>query len=71
MKNPFYFMLEALFVFGIFEFLSWLFGYVEKRFDKKAMVIFKFCHVTDWITNLQYTHGPISQEDNHTMKFGK
>ena len=30
MKNAFYFILKALFVFKIFEFLSWLFGHVEK-----------------------------------------
>ena len=40
-KNAFYFMLKALFVLEIFTFLSWLFGYVEKRLDKKAMVNFK------------------------------
>ena len=30
MKNAFYFILKALFVFKIFKFLSWLFGPVEK-----------------------------------------
>ena len=35
----------------IFTFLSQLFGYVEKRFDKKTMVNFKIYDVTDWITN--------------------
>ena len=36
MKNVFYFMLKALFVLEILTFLSWLFGYVEERLDKKA-----------------------------------
>ena len=30
MKNAFYFILKALFVLKIFNFLSWLFGLVEK-----------------------------------------
>ena len=30
MKNAFYFILKALFLFKIFIFLSWLFGHVEK-----------------------------------------
>ena len=37
-QNALYFMLKALFVLEIFTFLLRLFGYVEKRFDKKAMV---------------------------------
>ena len=30
MKNVFYFILKALFVFKVFKFLSWSFGHVEK-----------------------------------------
>ena len=30
MKNAFYFILKAFFVFKVFKFLSWLFGPVEK-----------------------------------------
>ena len=37
MKHAFYFMLKSPFVLEIFTFLSWLFGYAEKRLDKKAM----------------------------------
>ena len=50
MKNDFYFLLKlkALLVLEIFTFLSWLFAYVEKRFDKKAMVNFNIYDVTDW-----------------------
>ena len=51
MKNAFCFTLKALFVLEIFKFLSWLFGYVEKRLDKKAMVNSKVYDVTDWTTN--------------------
>ena len=40
-------MLKALFVREIFTFLSWIFGYEEKRVDKKAMVNFKIYDVAD------------------------
>ena len=49
MKNVFYFMLKAHFVLKIFTFSSWVFGHVEKRLDKKAMVAFKVYDVTEWI----------------------
>ena len=51
MKNAFYFILKALFVLKIFKFLSWLFGHVAKRLDKKDKVNFKFYDVTAWLTN--------------------
>ena len=44
-------MLKALFVLEIFTFLSWLFGYVEKRLGKEVKVNFKIFDVTDWTTN--------------------
>ena len=56
MKNAFYFMLKVLFVYEMFTFLTWLFGYVEKRFDKKAMFNFKISDATDWTTNNYNTH---------------
>ena len=40
----------------MFTFLSWLFGYVEKRLDKKAKVKFKIYDVTGWTTNNCNTH---------------
>ena len=43
----FFFLLKTLFSFEIIIFLSWLFGYVEKRLDKRAMVIFKIYDVTE------------------------
>ena len=51
MKNAFYFMLKALFVLEIFTFLSRPFGYLEKRFDEKAVINFKNYDVTDWTKN--------------------
>ena len=56
MKNAFHFTLKAFFVLQIFAFLSWLFGYVEKRLDKKAMFNFKIYDVTDWTANNFNTH---------------
>ena len=50
-KNTFYFVLKALFVHEIFKLLSWLFGFVEKRLDKKPMINFKIHDVTDWTAN--------------------
>ena len=55
MKNAFYFMLKA-FVLEILVFLSWIFGYAEKRHDKKAMVSLKMYDVTDWTANNYNTH---------------
>ena len=51
MKNVFYFMLKALFVFEIFAFSSLLFGYVGKRLDEKAKVNFKIYDLSDRTTN--------------------
>ena len=56
MKNAFCFMLKVLLIFEILTFTSWLFGFVEKRLDKKAMVNFKVDDVTDWTTNDHNTH---------------
>ena len=44
-------MLKAFFVLEIFTFLSGLFGFVEKRLEKKAKVNFKIYYVTDWTAN--------------------
>ena len=48
-KNVFYFMLKAFSIFKIFAFLSLLFGYVEKRLDKKFN--FEINDITDWTAN--------------------
>ena len=49
-------MLKSLFIIETFIFLSWIFGYVEKRLDKKAMVNFKIYAVTEWTKNNSNTH---------------
>ena len=56
MKNAFYPMLEALFIFKIFTSLSWLFGHVEKRLDKKTWIKFKLYDITDCQTNNYNTY---------------
>ena len=73
MKNAFYFILKALLVLEICKFLSWLFGYVEKRFDKKAMINFNIYDVTDWITNNYNTHFTqyLEKWGKQTVKFGQ
>ena len=42
LKNAFYFILKALFVAKIFEFLSQLFSHVEKGFIRNTRLISKF-----------------------------
>ena len=56
MKNAFYSMLEALFILKIFTSLSWLFGHVEKRLDKKTWIKFKLYDITDCQTNNYNTY---------------
>ena len=51
MKIAFYFISKALFVLKIFQFLSRLFGYVEKRFDKKNKANFKIFDATAWLSS--------------------
>ena len=56
MKTAFYFMSKALFVFKKFTFLSWRFGHVGKRLDKKAKIDFKIYDATGWRANNYNTH---------------
>ena len=51
MKNAICFISEALFVLEVFTFLFRIFGYLEKRLDKKDIVNFKIYDFTDWTTN--------------------
>ena len=51
MKNAFYFISKAIFVLKMFKFLSWQFGHVAKRLDKKGKVNVKFYDVTAWLKN--------------------
>ena len=52
-------MLKAIFVLEIFIFLSRLFGYVEKRLDKKTIATFEGIDFTDWTIN--YYNTPIAK----------
>ena len=57
MINPFNFILKALFILVIFNFLSGVFGHIEKWCDWKHKVNFKIYDVTNWlIKQLQYTY---------------
>ena len=56
MKNTFYLMLKALFVFEIFKFLPDCFGHAGKRLNKKDKFSFKIYDVTDWELNNYNTH---------------
>ena len=72
MKSDFYLILKTLFVLVIFTFLSYLFGYILKRLDKKAKVNFNIYDVADWTTNTIYTLPHISRrKGNQTMEFGQ
>ena len=73
MKIAFYFTSEALFVFKIFKFFSWLFGHVAKRLDKKDKVNFKLYDVTAWLTKIVIEILPRTSRSkgNQTMKFGE
>ena len=53
-KNAFYF--KAFFVLEIWTLLSWLFGYVGKQLDEKAIVSFKTYDAIGWKTNNYNTH---------------
>ena len=67
MKYTLYFMLKALFIFELFTFLSWYFGYLVKRRDKKAMFNFKSYDVVTIhiLPNISRSKG------NQTTKFGQ
>ena len=56
MTNAFYFLLKATYILEIFTFLCWLFGYVEKRLDKKAEVNFLIYDVRGLTVNNYNTH---------------
>ena len=72
MKNAFYFILKALFVLKIFQFLSRPFGHVEKRLDYKDKFNFKIMTSQPAFQIIAIHILPnISQsEGNQTMKFG-
>ena len=72
-RNAFYFTSKALCVLKIFKFLSWLFGRVAKRLDKKDKVKFKFYDFIVWVTNNCNLHIAkyLKKEGNQTTKFGQ
>ena len=72
MKNAFHFTSKALFVLKIFMLLSWLFGQVAKRLDKKDQANFKFYDVTAWLTIVIHILPNISRKKgNQAMTFGQ
>ena len=72
MKNVFYFMLKALVVLEIFTFLSWLFGYVEKRLDliRELKLISKFTtsQTGQQIIAIQILPNILRSKGNHAIK---
>ena len=50
-KNAFYLTLKTFFVFKIFTFLSWIFGYVVKTSSLERYDYFQNVNVTTWLTN--------------------
>ena len=57
-------MLKALFVLEIFTFLSLLFGYVEKRLDKKTMVKFIESQTGQQIITIHVLPNILRSKDN-------
>ena len=66
-------MLKSLFVLEMFSFLFWVFGYVEKRLDEKAMVYVKIYDVTGWtkIITIHILPNISRSKGNQTMKFAQ
>ena len=73
MKNAFYFMLNGLYVLKTLNVLSWLFGHIRKRLDKKAEVNFKFYDVIDWqqINTMHISSNISTSKGLQAMKFGQ
>ena len=56
MKNVFYFTLKPLFVLKIFNFMSLLFGHVEKTAWLEDKVNFKIYDATTWLMDSYNTY---------------
>ena len=56
LRNAFLFHLKSSFVLKMFEFLSWLFGHVGKRFGWKDKVNFATYDVATWLTKNYNRH---------------
>ena len=50
-ETCFLFRVYTLVLLEMFTFLSWTFGYVEKRLDRNAKTNFPIYDVTDWTVN--------------------
>ena len=73
MKNAFYFILKALFVLKIFNFLSWLYGNVKNSLIRKIILISKFMTsqpVWQRIT-IHILYNILQSKSNQTMKSGQ
>ena len=70
-ENAFYFMLKALYVLGVFTFLSWHLGYVEKQLDKKINSKFMTSQTGQQIITMHIICNISRSKDNQTMKFGQ
>ena len=57
MESAFYFTSKALFVIKILKFLSWRFGYVAKRLDKKKIRLISSFETSQPVNKqMHYTH---------------
>ena len=73
-KNAVCFMLKALFVLESFKFFPWPFCYIEKRLDKKVMVVnFKIYDVTtgQQTITLHVLPNISRSKGNQAIKFGQ
>ena len=72
MKNGFYCMLKALFVFEIFTFLPWHFGYVKNGLTRKLWLILKIMtsQTGPQIITIHMLPNISRSKDNQAKKFG-
>ena len=72
MKNVFYFILKALFVLKMLNFLSWLFGHVEKRTWLERLISKFMTSQPGYHTiAIDILHNISQSKDNQAMKFSQ
>ena len=73
MKNAIHFLLNALFILKIFDFLSWFMRHVGNRFNKKAKANFKIYDVETekQIITIDILANISRSRSNQTMKFSQ
>ena len=74
MQNAFYFMLKVLFALEIFTFLSWIFGYIEKRhLIRKLRLIPKLrtSQTGQQIVTIHMLSNILRSKGNRTLRFGQ